>query len=184
MARGGDTTQRQMMLFPGQEGTGFVPKRGRINIRWLAGFFDGEGSFYAFRRGRRNSKKFTWVPGVNLSNTNRDILLEIQRQFGGNLVCNITSKSKKDHWKSEHQLMWLHRKAAPLIRLILPHLRLKTEQARLVLALAENMEDKTSLGRGIPNSADVIAFRDGIVQQVKALNKRGRREVANGTKGA
>jgi hypothetical protein len=59
---------------------------------------------------------------------------------------------------------------------------MKTEQARLVLALAESIEALGHPGRrGHP--PEVYAFRENIALQVKALNKRGR-EVVDGTKSA
>lgn len=104
-----------------------------IDIQYLAGFFDGEGCFYLGTQ-EKNGKAYPKAQ-ILLSQSGPDGLLllrQIQHEYGGNLYHHLKvgqHKAKKDAYK----LWWNKQEGIALIKLLLPHLRLKQKEAETVL---------------------------------------------------
>jgi hypothetical protein len=105
-----------------------------ISPEYLAGFFDGEGCIGITVSGKERQVKLRLI----LVNTDYEFLEEIQRQYGGSLSRRI--QKKKLTWKPFCSLEWAHMAAADLIKIMLPHLRLKKQQANLALEFRQFME--------------------------------------------
>lgn len=82
---------------------------------WLAGIIDGEGSVFMDRRG-------TWRrPGMSVSSTDLEILLELKRLVGGSIHSNkLHGKMKKPQWcwkyNGARQVLAVLKKLSPLLR--------------------------------------------------------------------
>lgn len=114
-----------------------------INPAWLAGFIDGEGSVTLVWKWAENpERRATLVPAVGISNTRIDILREIQREYGGSLqvLC------RKPQHKPNGYLALQYNRAYKILRAVRPYLKLKTQQADIVLAY-ETMAKFQSSGR-------------------------------------
>jgi len=97
------------------------------DIIWLAGFFDGEGCI--------NITKFRQYicPRIMVSNTNKKVLEFIQENYGGDIRENSTNKKNHPNWKSGYTYRLQHTKAVKFIKDIFPYLKVKKEQAKLLL---------------------------------------------------
>ena len=105
-----------------------------ISLEYLAGFFDGEGTFYIgkqFKNGIEYPKA-----QVMLSQSGNDglaLLTEIQTAFKGSIYEHLKAGEHKAT-KSAYKLYWNKKDAIPLCRALIPHLILKQEAAKQVLA--------------------------------------------------
>lgn len=63
-----------------------------VEIAWIAGLFEGEGSF-CFHKGRARS--------IQISSTDRDVLEKVERVLGGK-VYEIGRRLNKEHWKDAY----------------------------------------------------------------------------------
>lgn len=91
------------------------------DIAYIAGFFDGEGCV-----------NFQMVSGstvlrCDITNTNPQILIQIQSIFGG----RINSRKLKENWKVAYHLIIDSRHAVRFLDAISPYLKLKTNQATI-----------------------------------------------------
>lgn len=95
-----------------------------ISLEWLAGFFDGEGYIGIYGR-KRN-----WRLLAGIAQCNKEILTQIQTQFGGCLYAKLRRSVKHNQgW----ELRWSSQEAATLLKQLFPYLRIKREQAEFVL---------------------------------------------------
>lgn len=132
---------------------------------YIAGFIDGEGCIsISDREGRY------FQPRVTITNTDREILEWILSLYPGQ---NIAEKRRDN---SKHKLayaaVWSGAQAAVLLEDVISFLRMKREQAYLVLELIESQRIEGRPGRnGLPD--DVIRFRRDLCDEAARLNRRG-----------
>ena len=134
----------------------------RLHRAYIAGFVDGEGSI-GFDRNRFRSI----YPRVVVANTNREILLAIQQQYGGHIMQPPRRPRHKQVWF--WRLSWL--RAVKFLADIQPWLRLKDMQAAAVFAW-----DAIRPGPGMQTKAfrsEHMAAHDYLFAFVRNLNRRG-----------
>lgn len=142
------------------------------SVEYLAGFIDAEGCL------RLTKVLFAgWNPQygarVQVSNTNRTVLEDLQHSFGG-IITNHPRRALG--WKDEYQLLWTGRKVEPLLRVAGPYLRIKQRQARIVLRFLRHRRETRQgrIGRAFAHfPKSVIEFREDLFLRIKELNSRG-----------
>ena len=148
-------------------------KRRNISTEYLAGFIDAEGCLMIARSKDRRYPRPQYRARVCVSNTNRAILEDVQRAYGGILV---NQAARKAGWKTAYQLVWGDRMEEQVLPLVVPHLRLKREQAMVILRLIRHKK-RTRQGRDkngfAPFSDEVMAFREALYKQMRELNAKG-----------
>jgi hypothetical protein len=97
------------------------------DLSYIAGFLDGEGCF-SWKTG---NKEYQGAPRIDCSNTYLPILDTIRRRFGGSIY---KRKPPEDNCRQVWQWTATGPNARGAIRLLLPYLIEKAEQARLLLA--------------------------------------------------
>jgi len=127
-----------------------------VNLQYVAGFVDGEGSI-GFSRSRTQL-----FPRVLVVNTNRDILEDFQKHFGGDIQKLYRAKS---NWKQAYSWRICNDKAVKFISRISPYLKLKDKQAILMFCWSALKH-----GKGHKQDKDAM---DLIEAQSRWLNKRG-----------
>ena len=105
---------------------GLFEKYGSVSSRpvtaeYLAGFLDGEGSFYI--RTDRNRYKY---PRISSGQFSGHGISDIKRDWGGILGKNTTGCIVELIWSSREDVMYI-------LQATLPYLRLKKRQAELIL---------------------------------------------------
>lgn len=131
-----------------------------IDLAYLAGFIDGEGSISIFRSGNRDHCMF------NIYNTNELIMLWLKQMFEGN-VCQL--KRTRNEWKQEYSWYIGPQKASLVLKACLPYLKLKKRHAELFIAYTETSKGRA--GKSIP--PEILSYRNEILEEMKFLNKRG-----------
>lgn len=87
-----------------------------INLGWLAGILEGEGSF---TWGSKKERNVYGVPCVKVGSTDLDIIERIQSLLGGNIRID---KRTKDWYKDQYRLQWQGERAVEIMKLVSPHM--------------------------------------------------------------
>jgi hypothetical protein len=95
-----------------------------FNIHYLAGFCDADGSIMIIKQGNNI------VPKLNFTNTNKNVIDWIKHYMGGNLYTKLRTNKK---WNTAYELTFTSKKAANLAKLLIQHLKLKKQQAKVVI---------------------------------------------------
>jgi hypothetical protein len=106
------------------------------DITYVAGFFDGEGSIYITNQKRKNINQYCL--GISFTNTNLRLLQVIKDMFGGNLSKSVDRRIGISRRQVFH-LRFSSNQARNLLQTILPHLRIKKEQALLAIDFQSKM---------------------------------------------
>lgn len=102
-----------------------------IDIAYIAGFFDGEGSIFISK-----SRKQYFLT-VSISNTDKSVLESIQRIMGGSLS---KSPDKRENCSHLFRLRLYCDEAKKFLEKILPYLKIKKEQAKLSIEFQSKMK--------------------------------------------
>ncbi len=100
---------------------------------YLAGFFDGEGTFHIGKQ-KKNGIEYPHAT-IMLSQSGEDghaLLCEIQKIYGGKIYQHLKPGQHKAT-KPAFKLYWNKKEAIWLIEMLLPALRLKQDAAKAVL---------------------------------------------------
>ena len=101
----------------------------QITLEYLAGFIDGEGSIII--RKHQNKNKLSHSLILSIGNTNLDILLLIQKYYGGR-ICK-QKKYSENHTQS-FMIRWHGTDAQNILNQIKDYLLIKKGQAEIALA--------------------------------------------------
>ena len=143
-----------------------------LSAKYLAGFVDAEGSV-RLAKVRPEGWNPQYGPRVSVCNTNRTVVEDIQRAFGGILT---NQPARTLGWKDAYQLVWIGRRVEPLLLAIRPHLRIKRRQARILLQFIGHRRKTRQgrVGRSFARLPDgVMAYREAIFVRMRKLNARG-----------
>ena len=137
-----------------------------IEKAYIAGFIDGEGCISLAWR----LKKYT-TPIIQVANTNQDILVYLKTIFGGSL---IDRQEKRINRKPSFAWVVCGQKAINVIRQIYPFLKLKKNQAEILLSLKRYTDNRKrdKLGRLCGIYTDKI-FQENVdvVNRIRILNR-------------
>jgi hypothetical protein len=134
-----------------------------LELAYLAGFFDGEGSVGIYNTSNRRRATRGFQMKVTVSQTDPLILNEIKEHFGGTLlVCRDKAATVRTCWQWTASSLI----AAAFLRAVLPHLRQKREQAELALQFQAELA-KQSRGHAVTPESTTI--RVGLAERLKAL---------------
>jgi len=134
-----------------------------MTLEYVAGFVDGEGCIGFTRTGGKRR----YVPRISITNTNLEILYNLQSQFGG---CISRLSHRKINWKQGYHLTLTSRQAITFITRIEPFLQLKREQAQLIL-----LWDLLRPGKGHQWPQEDLEIIASLVANMRCLNLKGHR---------
>ena len=99
----------------------------KVDLAWMAGFMDGEGSIGAYTR--------YYNVYVSITNTERWMLELFKFAFGGNVYDLLGGEV---NWKARYEYKISGDKALVMLRALLPYLKLKKGQAELAVQYLEH----------------------------------------------
>ncbi len=145
----------------------FAPRHSSriVSAKYLAGFIDAENAQYA--------------PRVQVCNTNRAVLEDLRKSFGGILTHQPTRDAG---WKDADQLIWTGLRVKPLLLAVRPFLQIKARQAKILLQFIRHRKrtHQRRVGRSFARlPAGVIAYREALFLRMRRLNAKGP-SVSNG----
>lgn len=154
-------------------------------VSYLAGFFDGEGTFTVNRIERKSGRKkgnIEFRPLIHVSNTNEKIIDWIRKLIGG-------TKTEEVKTPKNHKILYRCRtssipKISSLCELLIPHLKVKKKVAKLLKRWCDSRMDnsqeferdeKGQFSNQVEGSYSEEEKR--IYRKIKNLNERGDRSV-------
>lgn len=141
-----------------------IKKINNVVKSYLAGVIDGEGYIYiTYCKSTKN-----YLCGVFIKNTNKKLLEVFSKYFGGNIIFH---KRAKPNHKDSYDWACFGKKAAKLCKYTLPYLTIKRKQAEILLKFSKTL--KKNLKDNYKLSADVQNKRIRLIEEIKALNRRG-----------
>jgi hypothetical protein len=114
----------------------------RVDLRYVAGFFDGEGNVGIYRAGGGCLALKSQVT-QNKSQNSTWLLNQLQKRFGG---CVTEQRTLSHRTKLNWQLSGI--KAARFLNSILPYLVLKRGQAEMAICWQATKKPRTRNGNG------------------------------------
>lgn len=139
-----------------------------MDLSYLAGFFDGEGSISISRIKGKLGRNDIFVVLISISNTNPEILSYICKEFGGNF--HQTKHQIKDGYKRKNIYKWSasSKIAENFLSKILPYLILKKEQANMALEFQKTLKRKGNQRL----SVDELDYRKMVKLKIMELNQK------------
>lgn len=111
---------------------------------------------------------------MSITNTDRRILVEIRRRWGGILA---RRSDRNPEWKPSYALIWTNAQAETLLSHLAPHLRIKGPQAAAILDFTHRIHAckrrRDPAGRLLPHLKRELSVREAFHMRLKALNRRG-----------
>ena len=148
-------------------------------LGYVAGIVDGEGYVgitTAFDR--RTSKNPSHAARVVVINTDLRLIGWFAETFGGVVMSGDHDRAKG--WKTRYTWQINGKRCEQFLVALRPYLRLKGEQADVILALrATGLHRGGGLGHGgVALAAHVVAEREALKQRIHVLNARGKEKSA------
>ena len=150
----------------------------KVNIAYLAGLFDGEGSIFIYRRNyykKRHKKNFYLSPQITISNNNNYVLLVIKKWIGFGNVFSYKRK-EMDHLTYRWSISGI-RRCLKFTKLLYGKCIIKNEQLKFMEEFCEsrinrpNIFQKISSGkRKIPHRPPYNNREFEIVKEIRKCN--------------
>jgi hypothetical protein len=130
----------------------------KIQLSYVAGFFDGEGSINILKVIRKRQKAPEYTLMVAIGQKDGKTLDWLSDNFGGNVY--LVKRDGSFYWAISN------RKAEKLLRQLLPYLQYKKPQAELALTIYDEMPKRTRF-----MTQSEIERREGIRNKMMELHK-------------
>lgn len=143
-----------------------------INWSYIAGLFDGEGTF-TISKGRRKGYPDYSFEEIYITNSNKEVMDWLVGNFGGSV--RITRYGdKKKNWKDVYKWFLPAKERKNFIENIVQFLIIKKKQAHLLLEFLSLIEAQNGKIRGIKGLTNAERLqRENILTQIRTLNRRG-----------
>jgi|SRR5208282_2200461 len=138
----------------------------QITAPYLAAMIDAEGSISIVKRESKRREAYT--VHVSIYNTNEALLRTIKSRFGGTLT--PARKATEKH-SASWTLVWRHKAAADIVRMVSPLLIVKSRQADVAIKL-DTIVSSLNPGRGGIPEVTLIQLRD-FKATINNLNLKG-----------
>ena len=93
-------------------------------------------------------------------------------EFDGNI--NISNQNAPSKHRTMYRWVLHGARAGPILFAVLPYLRIKAQQAELVLRFIHTLNPPIKGGKTKKLSEETLKLREHLVAQLKRMNKRGR----------
>jgi len=142
-----------------------------MSAAYAAGFFDGEGSICSSTQNRKYAQLM-----VAITNTDKRIIEDWTAKFGGNFYTNnyssVSNRKPRHQWQTNKKAT-----AVKVLRVLLPYLRVKKQQALLALEFLETVSEEHGGGTGERMPKETVKIRNRICKKLQRLNGRGNRRL-------
>lgn len=138
-----------------------------LNLAYIAGFFDGEGSVTIHQNAKPSprGKNPNHTLQVSIGNTDPRVLVRVHEEFGGGFC--YRKRIKANHRKIA-QWQARSRSALAFLEAIQPYIEMKCDQVAVAIAFQRS---KQPYRRNLV-SAETIAWRETQRQTIRSLNAR------------
>jgi len=102
-----------------------------FDLAYVAGYIDGDGSFYCRKEPDKRNGKIYFRCGIRISSTNVQVLQDFKYRFGGSVSSGAIYKNRSHH-KPIFSYHLQNQKAFALSKLLIPFLTEKKQQAEIL----------------------------------------------------
>lgn len=144
-----------------------------LELAYLAGFFDGEGTITIHHRNAETKQNWYRVC-ASVSSTNKEMPCWFKELFGGSVSTQLRGENRKDIYTWQVTSL----AAVRFIEVIKPHLRMKSQQAEIALDFQETIHHGNVQGRRLKErgyTPDEIVYKKFLCSEIRTLNYRGLR---------
>src|SRR3990167_1222762 len=153
-------------------------KLSSLQLAYIAGFFDGEGSVCITKWKNHRTKSGTWQHAVyvRVAGTKPGVIRLYNQLFSPHRNLQVSRYDKPTGYHKIDSVVYswgcAGRNALIFLKQIQPYLILKKPQAELAIAFQEKKMSDGFDRRGLKLTKEDILWREGYCLQMKALNKR------------
>lgn len=144
-----------------------------IDLAYIAGLFDGEGSISLARLGHKVwSKRSDFSLTVRIHNTRKDVLEWVSQTVGGKVY--VASNHPPNGYNKVYQWLMTGPTSIKLLIQLKPFIKIKNQQIEVAIAFQQTKEivgAKRQFRKGVPQ--DITEQRFALYEQLKALNRKG-----------
>lgn len=141
-------------------------------LAWVAGLIDGEGCIYIRKRTEkapsRKERSPSYALSLTVKMTHKPTIEELKNIFGVGRIHRETpgKLNKKVSWR------WAvsTQEGADILRMILPYLKVKREEAELAIEFSE-VSKRSSFGRNTVK-VEISELRDSFYRKLQELKKQ------------
>jgi len=137
-----------------------------LTLEYIAGFVDGEGSFMI-------KKKYggDYSPAFSIANTDKQVIYDIRQYFSLSVNIGIAKAPTPKH-KIAYRLKTLNiDDCKSIARLLEPHLRIKQEQAKIIMQFYRS--NQTRIAGKFSTDFSTRAHNHKLYTKITRLNKKG-----------
>lgn len=138
-------------------------------LAYLAGLLDGEGTVGINRVKSAKAKNPSHFPHLMIANSYEPVVRWLG-EIGGSVDVHRPS-THKSNWKTSYRWRLHGKNAETFVRAVRPYLRIKHEQADVILELAA-IRGKNNVPHGTLTEAQVNE-REALKMRINELNRRG-----------
>lgn len=139
----------------------------KINLDYLAGFFDGEGSIFIAKVNNKKSGNVWYRLSVSCGNSDRRPIDEL-RKFNPHLKSYVYRPGRKATYKPCYQWLSTGNTALSFLKTIEKHLIVKREQAKIAIEFQEWRNKQGNPGK--PRTKEMLDKCEEYRQKLKYLN--------------
>lgn len=150
----------------------------QLELAYLAGAMDADGFISMTKRTLRGCT--TYSEFIGLAQVTDTVPMLLRSLFGGYIQLRKRADTRAANWRPIYYWAATTRNAANAIKALRPYLKVKTEQADLVLALRRSKElpakrrRAVRVGvRAVALNPEVVAEREAFYAKIKRLNHNG-----------
>lgn len=140
------------------------------DLAYFAGLFDGEGSVILCKQPRPTPKRQTYFLSASLANTHLPTLQWVRELWGIGTIRPM--KRYKESWKPRWQWVATSNQALYVLRLILPFLKIKKQEAEIGIAFQE-FKLKTVQTWGWNRPTPLVKEEERLVNLLRSTPTRG-----------
>lgn len=146
-------------------------QREAIQLAYLAGIIDGEGTIGIVKSNKKN-----WNPqysaGIGIGMSDKETVETLLKMFTPDRKLLIECVPNR---KTIYRWRVIGNKAVPpILKIFLPYLRIKREQAEIVIKFCETRKsDRTKTGKTHFTTPEELQRREEFYQKIKKLNAVG-----------
>lgn len=143
-----------------------------MEIAYLAGLFDGEGCIHIPVMTPKWCKSPNYGLRVIYSLVHEEVIRRIALQTGTR-YCRL--RKNNPLWRDAFQVQLCGERAAGLLRVMMPYLIVKREEAELAIKLQDHITQYRNKWKRMtqPEKDAVLLYREGLRLQIKALKRSG-----------
>lgn len=123
-----------------------------IDFRWLAGFFDGEGSVGVYyRKPHNHSPNGEYFLRCQITQNNEPFIRWLASKTDGNVRYQPRPKNPTTSFGDAYVVYWTHRKAEKFLKLIAPYCIHKSEEIALAFKFLNMKVSRGTFSKNLPD---------------------------------